>query len=193
MITVLLFIVAFLAGSIPFGYIFAKSKGIEIRKLGSGNIGATNVSRYLGKKIGAIVFILDFIKGALPAFLGALFSPLPGVVGLGAILGHVFTPWLGFRGGKGMATSIGVFLVLVPKATWLSLGVWVILFLFIRIVAVSSMGTAVSLPVFSYLLGYREPSVLYGTIFIAIFIIWTHRDNIKRIAKGEEKRYKLKK
>ncbi len=192
MITVGLFILSFFIGSIPCGYIFAKLKGVDIRRLGSGNIGATNVSRFMGKKIGALVFILDFLKGVIPALLAVTFSPYPGIVGIGAILGHVFTPWLGFKGGKGVSTMIGVFLVLSPTALGLSIVIWIILFLITKIVSVCSMGSALSLPLFCYLTGYTEPSTVYGAIFIALFVLWTHRDNIKRLIKGEEKKYELK-
>ena len=122
MIGILLF--SFLLGSIPFGYLIGRFKGIDVKESGSGNIGATNVSRVLGKKYGLVVLVPDALKGAVPVFLlGYLGNPLTVRIlsGILAILGHCFSPFMGFKGGKGVATSLGVFIIVSPKATFLSL------------------------------------------------------------------------
>ena len=153
---------AYLLGSIPTGYLVARAKGIDIRTVGSGNIGATNAFRVLGKRAGAFVLAADALKGLAAVFLGALAGPLMAnipseridvavqwfhiVAGVGAIVGHSFTCWLKFKGGKGVATSAGVLLGILPPAFGLSLAVWLLVFLASRYVSLASLLAAVALP-----------------------------------------------
>ncbi|MCX8029094.1 MAG: glycerol-3-phosphate 1-O-acyltransferase PlsY [Brevinematales bacterium] len=197
-------VLSFLLGSIPFGKVIASFKGIDITKEGSGNIGATNVFRTVGKFWGVIVLILDALKGAIPTFVVWLFWKsnnitffLPEVyvfVGVSAILGHIFSPFVGFKGGKGVATSLGVFLVLTPVGTLIGALVFGIFILIFRIVSISSIAATIS--VFSYLLissiiqnSLSNNYVLISTTFLVMFlIIIRHSSNIKRLLKGEEKK-----
>lgn len=187
---------AFIIGSIPTAYLAGRIfKGIDIRQHGSGNVGATNALRVMGKKIGALVFFLDFIKGFLPAFLlskfvtGLTLDPREAGLWLGiaAILGHVFTPFLGFKGGKGIATGAGVLLGSFPALFLIVTGVWIAVFLFTRIVSVSSLGAMLSLVAFS-LFFKLDLSVTIAFTMICLLTIWTHRSNIIRMINGKESR-----
>lgn len=203
-------LLAFLVGSVPTGYLIARSKGIDIRKHGSGNIGATNVGRVLGKKLGLVCFALDVLKGLVPTLvmgivLGTLGSldvaPSDAWAWLGVmamtVLGHLFTPWLGFKGGKGVATSLGALLGVAPAlalpcmlafAVWIgSLRVW-------AMVGLSSVLAACCLPIGVALLfvltGRIEAMVpfLVITLALAALVIVKHRSNLRRIAQGTEPR-----
>ncbi len=197
-------IFSFLLGSIPFGKIIASLKGIDITKEGSGNIGATNVFRVVGKVWGVVVLILDALKGALPVAISIwvyknnlLSFYLPEIyvfVGIASILGHIFSPFVGFRGGKGVATSLGVFVVITPIGTLVGVVVFGISILIFRIVSISSIVAVIS--VFSYLLvssviqnTLSQNYVLIATSFVVMMlIIVRHSSNIKRLIKGEEKK-----
>ncbi|MDD5528863.1 MAG: glycerol-3-phosphate 1-O-acyltransferase PlsY [bacterium] len=180
----------FLCGSIPFGYIIARMRGIEdIRKVGSGNIGATNVGRVCGKKYGFIVSILDILKGFLPTFI-IMHSQKFGVnlaiiCGFASILGHVFSPWLKGRGGKGAATGLGVFLGLVTVQAIIAFGVWGLLVLAFGWVSLASMSAALVLVILVFLkngLGALFFMVLLGFLLI----VFSHRKNIRRLINHQE-------
>ncbi|MEO2069253.1 MAG: glycerol-3-phosphate 1-O-acyltransferase PlsY [Desulfurobacteriaceae bacterium] len=189
----LLFVVAFLLGSVPFGYVIGKLKGVDVRKHGSGNIGATNVSRVLGKKWGAFVLLLDALKGALPTLITkALGYPLEYqlMVGLFAILGHCFSPFLKFNGGKGVATALGVFLVVSPKATLFAAAVFFFVFFLTRYVSLSSITAALSYPtIFRFVENPSKLSLLLVLLAASVIVV-KHYSNIVRLLKGEEKRFK---
>lgn len=188
--TVMLAAIGFISGSIPFGYLAARARGVDIRKVGSGNIGATNAMRALGTGWGTAVGLLDALKGAVPAYLALAFSPVPGIVGAAAVAGHVFSPWLGFRGGKGVATTLGVFLVLAPAPTAAVLAIWIILFLCTGYVSVASVFSLAGLP-FAVLVaaGFApELSALGASAGAAFLTLWTHRGNLLRLAWGKEPR-----
>ena len=193
---VLSFLSGFILGSIPFGFIVAKAKGVDIREQGSGNIGATNVMRVVGKKEGILVFVLDFLKGFLPVAYWArftLFWGLPGVLAaLGAISGHMFTPWLKFRGGKGVATGFGAFVGLAPVPVLCAFGVWLFVLLISRIVSLSSILAAISLPFFLYTF-HVQPSFFWFGVVAAVLVIVRHHSNIKRLIRGKEPRMGEKK
>src|SRR6478672_8183046 len=204
MILLIIALFSYLIGSIPSGYLIAKSQGIDIREHGSQNIGATNVLRVMGKKWGYLVFALDAFKGfaavRLALVLAFALNPnglhheLVGIVGgLAAILGHTFPVWLRFRGGKGVATSAGVLLGLMPIAVISVFLVWLALFKGTRYVSVASIGAAAALPFFVAL--YLRINMVTGasllpfSILIAGVVIWRHRSNIQRLLRGNEQRF----
>jgi glycerol-3-phosphate acyltransferase PlsY len=183
------FVSSYILGSIPFGYVVGKIKGYDLRKEGSGNIGSTNVFRVIGKKEGIFVFVLDFLKGFLPVIYLSKVSVPAGILALlGAIVGHMTTPFLRFKGGKGVATGFGGIVALMPFPAALAFGVWVILVGIFRRVSVGSIGSAISLPILYFF--FARPvfkSVLFISVLIAILVIITHRKNIKKLIRGEEK------
>jgi glycerol-3-phosphate acyltransferase PlsY len=191
---------SYLIGAIPTGYIVGRAvKGIDIRKQGSGNVGATNVFRVVGKEWGLGVLGFDILKGFLavsvlaPDFSTSFLSPFLNslLLGMAAIAGHTWTVWLGFRGGKGVATSLGVFLALAPRAVGLALVVWNLLFLWKRYVSLGSLGMAASFPVWVLVFYRREEyflSLFLISLALVVFIFYTHRENIKRLREGTEKK-----
>ena len=183
------FIIGVFFGIIPFSYILGKMKGIDLKKVGSGNIGATNLGRQAGLPFFILGLVLDGIKGLVPVLIAKDLGYLGAFAGAGAILGHIFNPLFGFRGGKGVATTIGVGIGIVPKSFLISLAVWIIVYLSTHIVALASIGFAVALPIISFIL---KEGYLIDRIFLmimAVIIIYAHRSNIKRILKKEEPKY----
>ncbi len=221
-------IAAFLAGSVPFGLLIAKTKGINIREHGSGNIGATNVLRIVGKPYGILCLLLDFLKGFLPTLLAVNLFLISGkeiqlslsalepfaisfpkvdawhaqsliiLTGLFAILGHNYSPWVGFKGGKGIATSGGVLVAIMPMGVVVILIIWLILFYTTRYVSVASIGAAAAVPFTAIYGSYRHGYIASGTwnkplfifsILIAVLAIWKHRSNIKDLIDGTEHKF----
>lgn len=187
-------LLSFFAGSIPFGYLVARYlRGVDIKKMGSGNIGATNVARVLGAGYGAVVLVLDAFKGAAPVYLaGILFQQpwMPVLSGVFAILGHSYSPFLFFKGGKGVATSFGVVLVLYPQETLTAVALFAIIVLLTRVVSIASLG-AVAYMVVALLTAPQYG--LHDRLFVlaaAAVIYLRHSDNIIRILKGEEKQFR---
>jgi glycerol-3-phosphate acyltransferase PlsY len=184
----------FLLGAIPFSWILARLLGgLDIRSVGSGNVGATNVARSLGFWAGGAALLLDAAKGAAAAWLGQALDP-SGAAGAGgllagglAVLGHNFTPFLGFRGGKGVATGAGVFAVLAPEALLASLFVFALALGWSRTVSLGSILAAAALPVAAWLTG-RGASVAALALLIACVVIARHAANLRRLARGEEPR-----
>jgi glycerol-3-phosphate acyltransferase PlsY len=199
--TITLFVVlllSYLTGAIPFGLLFSRAVGKDVREEGSGNIGATNVNRVLGKKLGILTLLCDVAKGFFPVSLASLFLPpadshelFIALCGLATVLGHMFPIYLGFKGGKGVATALGVFLYFSPLSILFSL------FVFIAVVAGSGFVSAGSLaasgliPLFIWYLGGASSTVLVALI-IAVLIWLKHSSNIGRLIKGEEKSWKTK-
>ena len=200
----IIFITAFFMGSLPTGYLVAQAKGINIKSVGSGNIGATNVTRAMGKGWGAFVLIIDALKGFIPVlFVKLYFTSLPQtdlyvlmtVSGVCAVAGHVFTPFLGFKGGKGIATTLGMLLALSPLFAILVILIWLLLFLFTRVSSVGALSAALSMPIISFFLFHDKPVFLIMMTFasfMTLFIFFTHRENIQRLYRGEEKAFKKK-
>ncbi|MEO0022858.1 MAG: glycerol-3-phosphate 1-O-acyltransferase PlsY [candidate division WOR-3 bacterium] len=181
----------FAFGSIPSGYLAGRLKGIDIRKHGSGNIGFTNVQRVLGLGWAVPVLVLDLAKGIIPVLLAERFGLLPAMVGLGAICGHIFCPWLGFNGGKGVATTIGVTAVLCPRAFLPAIAVFLLVLLVSGFVSLSSISFAISLP-FLTLLFYRfDRTLLIFTLLTGMLIIIRHIPNIRRLTAGTEPKFGL--
>jgi glycerol-3-phosphate acyltransferase PlsY len=183
---------AYLVGSIPIGVLFARARRVDLRSVGSGNIGATNVARALGKKTGAIVLVLDAAKGALPLLLVSLLALdqrldpfLVPAVGFAAMAGHCFPPWLLFRGGKGVATALGIYLVVDPVSTLIAVGAFLAIWLPTRVVALGSMAAAVLMPVLLWLRGGSDAVVTLG-IAAGLLVLCQHRTNIGRLWRGEE-------
>jgi glycerol-3-phosphate acyltransferase PlsY len=190
-------IISYLAGSIPSAYIAGKLRGVDLRKHGSGNLGATNVVRVLGAKTGAVVFIADFLKGFLPVYFLPIYTETlrPGlwalVFGAAAIMGHVKPIFLlGKGGGKGVATASGVFTALAFVPMLVAQVVWITVFYFTRYVSLASLLGAAVLPI-AILGWYRDPRspVFIASVIIALFVFWTHRANIGRLRRGEEHRF----
>jgi len=188
---------SFLSGSIPTAYLVTrKVAGLDIRKHGSGNVGATNAFRVVGKKWGSLVFAADFLKGAIPVWVTLAVFPgtplLPFSVGIAAILGHIFTPFLGFKGGKGVATGSGVLFGAYPALFLCVLAAWGLLFLITRTVSVSSLFALLTLVISSFwLVQDRRATLLFFILFL--LITWSHRSNIFRLLKGEELKFSKKK
>ena len=205
-------ILSYLLGSIPTGFLVAKAKGVDIRRVGSGNIGATNVFRILGKGAGVFVLMADAVKGAVavavvaPLFddfwhnnfpsdhsaLHASYKHLRELAGICAILGHNYTCWLRFKGGKGIATTAGVFAALAPQAFGIALAAWLVVFAASRYVSLASIVAAVALPLAVWLTGYGALLIGVSTALGAL-AIYKHKANIERLLAGTENRIGAKK
>jgi acyl phosphate:glycerol-3-phosphate acyltransferase len=191
-ILVLLIAGAYLLGSIPTGLLLGKLYGIDVRKEGSGNIGATNLYRTVGRKVGIITLAGDCLKGLLPV-LAVKYSTLPADyaawVGLAAFCGHVFSVFLKFKGGKGVATALGVFLGLCPAAVGIAVAVFLVLTMIWRYVSLGSVAAAAVTPIATWALGGSRVLNLV-TMIIAIIVIVRHTENIKRMVAGTENKFK---
>lgn len=202
-------LISYLLGSIPTAYLFARIlKGVDIRKIGSGNVGATNASRVLGKGWGITVLILDILKGfATVVLLGSYFASKPVLLqeynlfilmGLCCICGHNWTIFLQFKGGKGIATSFGVLLALSVKIPGLAvimgllILIWVLVFAIWRIVSLASIASSIALPLLTFI--FRQPSsVSILSLLLSTLVIIRHKTNLERLSKGQEPRLKFKK
>jgi acyl phosphate:glycerol-3-phosphate acyltransferase len=202
MIWLLIIVLSYLLGSVPSGYLVARSKGIDIRQRGSSNIGAANVARVMGKKWGYLVGFCDFLKGFFAVKFGFLiaahflFSPILGGItaAIACILGHNYPIWLGFKGGKGIATSGGASLALLPPLVFVSGGLaWVAVFLVSRYTSLASIVAALVLPIAVLLIVAKAGTdfwlLVAFTILIAALAIWRHRANIVRLLNGTENRF----
>ncbi len=179
----------YLCGTIPFGLLLSRWAGLgDIRTIGSGNIGATNVLRTGNKKIAALTLLLDGLKGTIPALLlGWLYGPQAGILGgLAAFFGHLFPMWLGFKGGKGVATSIGVLFGLYWPLGMIFVALWIAMAALFRISSLSALTASAVAPLAAYLLGHADLVLPAAVMAVAVFI--THRANIRRLIKGEEPR-----
>jgi len=199
-------LIGYLLGSIPFGVLVAKRFGVDIYSVGSGNPGATNVLREIGKPAGYTVFVLDFFKGFLATywFIIPVFSfsgdPALGLWGLpAAVLGHTYPLFTGFRGGKGVATAMGGLLGVMPECLLMGLVTWAIVFYSTRYVAVASIGFGLSLPICSLVIYWASPDgdqhwgVVLMAFVVMAWIIWRHRSNLARLRAGTENRFSRKK
>ena len=185
-------VAAYLIGSIPTGLLLGKAYGIDVRKEGSGNIGATNLYRTVGRKVGIITLIGDCLKGLLPVVL-VKFSTLPpefaAWVGLAAFCGHVFSVFLKFKGGKGVATALGVFLALAPLAVAIAMALFAGLMFLWRYVSLGSISAAAAMPLAVYFLGGSR-TVTTVTSIISLIVIVRHHENIGRLLTGNESKFK---
>jgi glycerol-3-phosphate acyltransferase PlsY len=205
MLAVALVLVGYLLGSIPAGYIAGRIAGIDIRKEGSGNPGATNVVRVLGKRYGYPVFVVDVLKGLIPVILantlirntGNIDGDLGAVLaGTAAVLGHTFPVWLRFKGGKGVATTVGVIAGLMPLAALGLLIIWVAVFFLTRYVSLASIVAAACLPLFVFAIDRIRHSgsqtLLVFTLVVAALVIIRHRSNMVKLWQGTEHRFARK-
>ncbi len=201
---IFLIIFGYLLGSIPFGYLTCKAKGIDIQKVGSGNIGVTNVLRVLGLKWATLVGILDLLKGAIPVYLAiypaytfgggvSFFDWQIASVALAPILGHTFPIWLKFKGGKGVTATFGILVVLLGwKYFLIWLSIWILILIIFKIMSFTNLLMAGFLPLIFWISSFSLTYFILG-IILAILIWWTHRENLKRIKQGTELKFKLKK
>ncbi len=193
----LLLLASYLLGAVPTSYLIARAvRGIDLREHGSGNLGATNAFRVLGWKGATPIFLFDIFKGWLPTALFPLWDGAAGwgwplAYGAAAIVGHVFSVYVGFRGGKGVATGAGVFLALAPIAVLAGLLVWGTLVLTTGYVSVASIAAAAVLPIVVLVLQGAGP-VFYLALALAAFVIYAHRSNVRRLLRGEEHRFRRK-
>ena len=194
-------------GSIPFGYLAGRIAGIDIRKCGSGNVGATNVIRTLGKGYGYPVFVADFLKGLGAVRMGYLIST-PGhsewnspemfgiLAAIASVIGHSFPVWLRFKGGKGVATSAGALFGLAPVAAIAGAAIWILTFWLTRYVSVASIAAAAALPfiilITTWLSRTAGKSLFYSSVCLAAVVIWRHRSNLSRLLHGTEPRFTRK-
>lgn len=196
--SVVLLVASYLIGAIPFGLVIGKLAGKDVRKEGSRNIGATNVSRLLGKKLGFATLVCDCLKGFLPMAMAArILEGMPegevwvALCGIMAVVGHMFPVYLGFKGGKGVATGLGVFLYLSPLAILISLGVFVASVALSGFVSVGSLLASGLMVIWLWLLGQSKVTMMTAAVVAAL--IWLkHHENIGRLLKGEEKSWKKK-
>jgi len=190
----------YLLGSIPFGFVVAKARGIDIRSAGSGNIGATNALRVLGKPAGVFVLLMDALKGFGAVWL--CWEILEGlhvaestiqtariIAGIGAVLGHNYTCWLKFKGGKGIATTAGVYLALAPWAVLIGLIVFIVAVVVTRYVSVGSMAAAVALPVTIWVMSPNNLFLCIVSTLLGLLAIYKHKGNIQRLRAGTENRF----
>jgi len=200
-------LIAYLFGSIPAGYIAGRIAGIDVRKVGSGNVGATNVTRVLGKRFGYPVFVVDFAKGLAAVAAGVMIArkaqSTPQVVDLCAasaaifsVIGHSYPIWLGFKGGKGVATSLGALFGLDSLSAAVVCVVWIVAFQLTRYVSLASIVAAIALPVtvatMLFLKQLQTPVLLYFALCLAAIILLRHRSNLSRLFKGTEPRFARK-
>ena len=207
MVTLAVLIGSYLLGSIPFGYLAGRLVGIDIRQAGSANVGATNVVRVLGKRYGYPVFALDFLKGFGAVKISMLMAPGPppewnspeifGILAaISSVLGHLYPPWLKFKGGKGVATSAGALLELTPAATLIGVAIWIIVFWLTRYVSLASITAAVVLPIVILVVTSHDSNngkpLVYSSACVAAVLIWRHRSNLSRLIRGTEPRFTRK-
>lgn len=197
---ILFLIIGYVMGALPNGVWIGKYfKGIDIREHGSKNSGATNSYRVLGPKYGLMVLAADTLKGFLPPFLASQFGVTGNwliLIGMAAIIGHILSFFLNFKGGKGVATSLGVFLFLIPKVTLALLVIFIIVVYATRYISLGSIIAAILLPVLTFIsplnYGIEKWPMMVMTIIIAIFVVYKHKTNIERLLKGTENKFKLK-
>ena len=185
---------AYLIGAIPFGFLIGKMRGVDVRTVGSKNIGATNVFRTVGKKWGLLAFFCDVMKGLLPTLAARHFtsvSHLALCVGIACVIGHMLTPYMKFKGGKGVATAFGALIALMPATVGIAFAIFAFTFACSNYISLGSCVAATSLAVMVWIpfldhAGYEDLPLCVLVTLIAAFIVWKHRSNIGRLARGEE-------
>lgn len=208
-IFVVVFLVSYLVGAIPWAFIIGKLHGVDIRKHGSGNVGATNVTRIIGKPWGILCFIIDFLKGFLPVIVVELIFPkliylnqtqvssLIILAVIATVAGHVYPVYLGFKGGKGISTGTGTLVALTPYAIVIGLIIWVIVFKISKYVSLASIIAAITVPISSLIFSstgvyHIDITLQFFILLLALFAIYKHKSNIKRLLNGTESSFKKK-
>ncbi len=191
----ILLVISYLIGAIPTGVVLTRMvAGEDVRKAGSGNIGATNVYRVAGRTMGILTLVGDCLKGVLPVVVASNYFELEvsqiALVALAAFLGHCYPIYLGFKGGKGVATALGIFLVLSPLSVLCVLGVFIAVLYIWRFISLASISAAATVPLL-VLLFEQSPPLVMATLVIAGIVIWRHRENIARLRSGTENRFNL--
>jgi acyl phosphate:glycerol-3-phosphate acyltransferase len=194
----LMVVLAYLIGATPTSYLAGKvGRRIDLREHGSRNLGATNVYRVLGWRYAIPVGLLDIAKGVIPVIILGPWSNgptwFPVTLGVAAVLGHVFSPWVGFRGGKGVATAGGVFLALAPFAVVISLPIWAATLWFSGYVSVASLTVAVLFPIWVALTRPGETATVWASVGLALLLVYSHRGNVWRLVAGTENRFRTRK
>jgi len=186
---ILALVAAYLLGSIPFSYLVARLRGVDVRTVGSGNVGATNVMRSAGRAAGLTAFALDFLKGTVATLLARRIAGLDvaAAAAVAAVIGHMHPAWLRFKGGKGVSTGAGAFLPLIPIPTVIGLATFGIVLALTRYASVGSMAGATALAVGAFLM-HAPAALAWAATVTALLIIWKHRANIRRLAAGRERR-----
>jgi glycerol-3-phosphate acyltransferase PlsY len=182
---------AYLLGSIPSGYVLGKLSGVDVRQFGSGNVGATNVARAVGKRQGVLTLLADALKGMVPVAIGLWMHLQPGsiaAIAIATFLGHLYPIFLKFRGGKGVATGFGALLIIAPLAALLLAGVFVAMVFPTRLVSLSSIIAAALTPLGLWMF-FQPPAIVWMGAFFAAMIVWRHRGNIQRLLAGTEPRF----
>jgi len=183
---------AYLLGSVPFAYLLVRgATGQDIRRTGSGNVGATNTMRAAGPLAGLAVAVLDISKGVVPVVVMRHFDPATawlGAAAAAAVVGHCFPVWLGFRGGKGVATAAGAFLTLAPRAGLCALGVWLVMLVVFRVVSLASVVAVASFPVWVHLVDGGTVALVISSSVVSMIIVLRHHANLRRLVAGEEPR-----
>jgi len=183
-------VAAYLLGSIPFALILVRvTTGLDVRRKGSGNVGATNAARMAGWGVGVLVAVLDVGKGAAPVLVMTAINPSGrwvGATAVAAVVGHCFPVWLGFRGGKGVATGVGAFLAIAPAAVAGALVVWVIVLVLRRVVSLASMTASAAFPILLFFLRRQDPYTMGAAVAVAVVIVIRHHSNIRRLLAGTE-------
>ena len=190
---------AYLIGAIPFGFLIGKMRGVDVRTVGSKNIGATNVFRTVGKKCGLLAFFCDVMKGLIPTLLARHFVTIPHLplcVAIACVVGHMLTPYMKFKGGKGVATAFGALIALVPATVGIAFAIFALTFACSNYISLGSCVAATSLAVMVWVpfldhAGYRDLPLCILVTLIAAFIVWKHRSNIGRLLRGEENKIYL--
>ena len=194
---------AYFIGAIPFGFLIGKMRGIDVRTVGSKNIGATNVFRTVGKKWGLLAFFCDVMKGFLPTLAAVHLSAsssssshLPLCVGIACVVGHMLTPFMRFKGGKGVATAFGALLALIPATVGIAFAIFAVVFACSHYISLGSCTAATALAIMIWIpfldhAGYRDLPLGVLVTLIAAFIVWKHRSNIGRLVRGEENKIYL--
>ncbi len=209
LILIAVFLVSYLIGAIPWAYLIGRRHGLDIRKLGSKNIGATNVTRVIGKWNGRLCFVLDFLKGFIPVLAVTIlcekniiddsYHIIQMVAAVSAVLGHMFPVYLWFHGGKGISTTAGALLALAPVSFGIAGIVWIVVYLLSRYVSLASISAAAILPICATLISWLKPDLYYHSpyvlgflYFLAVIAVLKHSSNIKRLLKGTENKFEKK-
>ena len=194
------FVGAYFVGAIPFGFLIGKMRGVDVRTVGSKNIGATNVFRTVGKKWGLLAFFCDVMKGFLPTLAARHFAAepswLPLAVGIATVVGHMLTPYMKFKGGKGVATAFGALIALIPATVGIAFAIFAVTFACSNYISLGSCVAATSLAVMIWIpfldhAGCGDLPLCVLVTLIAAFIVWKHRSNIGRLVRGEENKIYL--